>query len=63
MAERVDPTTSEAPSWARAMGAVLVALSILVQMAWMPAYPLWSILVIVLDVVVIYALVVTWGDR
>jgi hypothetical protein len=53
----------EAPSWARALGTVLVALSILVQMAWMPAYPLWSILAIALDVVVLYALVVTWGER
>ncbi|MDF2975380.1 MAG: hypothetical protein K0S40_108 [Actinomycetospora sp.] len=53
----------EAPSWARSLGTVLVALSILVQMAWLPAYPLWSIVVIVLDVVVICALVLTWGDR
>ena len=53
----------EAPSWARGVGTVLVGLSILVQMAWIPAYPLWSILMITLDVVVIYALVATAGDR
>jgi hypothetical protein len=53
----------ETPSWARALGTVLVALSILVQMAWMPAYPIWSILIITLDVVVLYALLATWGDR
>ena len=47
----------EAPPWARGVGTVLVGLSILVQMAWMPAYPLWSILMITLDVIVIYALV------
>ena len=44
------------------MGTVLVGLSILVQMAWMAAYPIWSILMIVLDVIVIYALVATWGE-
>jgi hypothetical protein len=27
------------------------------------AYPLWSNLIITLDVIVIYALVATWGDR
>jgi hypothetical protein len=32
-------------------------------MAWIPAYPVWSILMITLDVVVIYALVATSGDR
>jgi hypothetical protein len=53
----------EAPTWARGVGTVLVGLSILVQMAWIPAYPLWSILMITLDVVVIYALVATSGDR
>jgi hypothetical protein len=52
----------EAPAWARALGSVLAALSILVQMAWMPAYPIWSVLVIALDVVVIFALVATWDD-
>ena len=53
----------EAPPWARGLGTVLVALSILVQLAWTPAYPLWSVIVIALDVIVIYALVATWGDR
>jgi hypothetical protein len=32
-------------------------------MAWLPAHPLWSIFVVVLDVVVLYALVVTWNPR
>jgi hypothetical protein len=53
----------DAPAWARGLGTVLVCLSILVQMAWMPAYPVWSIIMITLDVIVIYALVVTWQDR
>src|SRR4051794_27968747 len=53
----------EGAAWARTLGTVLVALSILVQMAWMSSYPLWAIIMIVLDVLVIYALVATWEDR
>jgi hypothetical protein len=53
----------EAPAWARGTGVVLAALSTVVQLAWLPAYPLWSIIAIVLDVVVIYALVATSPER
>jgi hypothetical protein len=52
-----------APAWARSLGVVLVVLSILVQLAWLPASPIWSILVIVLDLLVIYALVATSPRR
>ena len=51
-----------APSWARGTGIVLLALNTIVQLAFMPAYPFWSIVMIVLDIVVIYALMVTWGE-
>lgn len=51
-----------APSWARGTGIVLLALNTIVQLAFLPAYPLWSIIMIVLDIVVIYALMVTWGE-
>jgi len=49
----------DAPAWARGLGVLLVALSTVVQMAWLPAYPIWSILMIALAVMVIYALVAT----
>ncbi|MDD7942492.1 hypothetical protein PHK61_29165 [Actinomycetospora lutea] len=52
----------EIPGWARGVAIVLVALNTLVQLAWLPAYPIWSILMIVLDVVIIAALVAV-GDR
>ena len=52
-----------APSWARGLGVVLVVLSILVQLAWLSASPIWSILMIVLDVLVIHALVATSPRR
>jgi hypothetical protein len=51
-----------APGWARGVGVTLLAINMLVQLAFLPAYPLWSIILIVLDVVVIYALMVTWGE-
>ncbi len=49
-------------TWARVVGIVLATISAIVNMAFLPAYPLWSILVIAVDVVVIYALAVHGGD-
>ncbi len=49
----------DAPAWSRGLGVLLVALSTIVQFAWLPAYPIWSILMIALAVMVIYALVAT----
>ena len=37
--------------WARAAAIVIASLSIIANFLWMPYYPLWSILVIALDVV------------
>jgi hypothetical protein len=44
--------------WARVAGIALALLSILASFTFMAAYPLWSITVIVVDTLVIYALVV-----
>ncbi|MEV4730264.1 hypothetical protein [Saccharopolyspora sp. NPDC049426] len=44
-------------TWARVLAIALAALSLLTNIAFFSAYPLWSAIVIVLDVVVIYALV------
>jgi hypothetical protein len=52
----------DVPSWARGTAVLLVALNAIVQLAWLPAYPIWSIIMIVLDVLIIGALVAT-GDR
>jgi len=43
-------------TWARVTGIGLAVLSAIANMAFMAAYPLWSILVIALDVIAIYAL-------
>jgi hypothetical protein len=44
-------------TWARVTGVVLAVLSALVNIAFLAAYPLWAMLIIALDVLVIYALV------
>lgn len=44
--------------WARVVGIGIAALSALVNMAFVEAYPLWSMTMIALDVVVIYAIAV-----
>jgi hypothetical protein len=44
--------------WARTVGVVLAVLSSIANMVFMAAYPVWSIIVITVDVIVIYALIV-----
>jgi hypothetical protein len=39
-------------------GVVLVALNALGQLAFLSAYPIWSVIIIALDVIIIWALVV-----
>jgi hypothetical protein len=43
---------------ARVVGVAIAVVSALVNIAFMPAYPIWSIIVITLDVIVIFAIVV-----
>lgn len=45
-------------TWARTVGIVFAAVSALVNLAFVAAYPFWSVIVIFVDVVVIYALAV-----
>ena len=45
-------------TWARIVGVFLAGLSLFANMAFLAAYPLWSILMIVIDILVIYALTV-----
>ena len=42
--------------WARAVGALVALVSAFVNMAFLPAYPLWSVMMIALAVIVIMAL-------
>ena len=44
--------------WGRIIGIALAVISAVVNMAFLAAYPIWSIVVITFDVIVIYALAV-----
>lgn len=46
-----------AQSWARIVGVIIAGLSAIVNLGFVAAYPFWSLTVIALDVIVIYALV------
>ncbi len=45
-------------TWARVIGIILAVLSAIANFAFIPYYPLWSIVVIAIDVLVIWALAV-----
>jgi hypothetical protein len=53
---------SDVPGWARGTGVALVSINAIVQLAWLPAYPIWSIIVLTIDVFVLYALIVAVDD-
>jgi len=42
--------------WARAVGVAVAAVSAVLNCMWLPLYPIWSILIIAVDVLVIWAL-------
>ena len=44
--------------WARIIGVLLASLSLLANVAFMAAYPLWSLVMIAVDIVIIMALTV-----
>jgi hypothetical protein len=49
-------------TWARVVAVGVVMLNMLAQLLFLPAYPFWSLLIIVLDVLVLWALIVH-GDE
>lgn|SRR6185312_12896536 len=48
--------------WGRLVGALMVALALVANLAFLPAYPIWSILAIIIDVLILYSLLVH-GDE
>jgi tetrahydromethanopterin S-methyltransferase subunit F len=48
-------------TWARIVGITLAVLSAIANFGFIPYYPFWSILIIVMDVFVIWALAVYGG--
>jgi hypothetical protein len=52
-------------NWARWVAIVIASLSFFAQLGFVgsSSYPLWSLTVLVLTVIVLYALIVRWGDH
>jgi hypothetical protein len=52
-------------TWARWVAIVAVCVSIIHQLAFAGSaqYPLWSLAVLALSVIILYALTARWGDR
>jgi hypothetical protein len=48
--------------WGRTIGIVMAVVSAIVNMAFVAAYPVWALLIITVDVIVIYALAVHGGE-
>jgi hypothetical protein len=50
--------------WARWFAIVIIFLNLLSQLSWLgnSTYPLWSLTVITLEIVVLYALTVRWSE-
>jgi hypothetical protein len=51
-----------AVTWARIVAIVLVCLHAVIQIAWLGAYPVWALLMIALDTVVLFALTARWSE-
>ncbi len=48
--------------WARVLGIVLVAISAIVNFVWISMFPFWSITLLVVDFLVIWALIAHGGE-
>ena len=48
--------------WARVVGVIVAALSAVAALASISSYPIWSVIVITIDILVIYALTVHGGE-
>ncbi len=49
-------------SWARILGVIIAAVSVIANFLWLPYYPLWAVIIIAFDLFVIWALIVSWQD-
>jgi hypothetical protein len=48
--------------WARTLAIIAACVSIFIQIAFLAAFPIWSIVIITMDVIVIYALTARWAE-
>ena len=49
--------------WARWFGIVIAAINAIGQLAWIQAYPWWSLAIFTIDILIIYALTVYGGKE
>ena len=49
-------------TWARVVGIALAVISAVINLAFLAAYPVWGVILIALDIVVIYALAMHGGE-
>jgi hypothetical protein len=49
-------------AWARVLGVIIVSLNAIEQVWIFPAAPLWALIVILLDVIILYNLTARWGE-
>ncbi|MFD0773959.1 hypothetical protein ACFQZ2_08475, partial [Streptomonospora algeriensis] len=49
--------------WARALAVVVAAVNAFAQLAFIESYPVWSLVAIAVDVLVVYAVTAGWPDR
>ena len=49
-------------TWSRVVAIVLAVLGVIAQFAFISAYPIWSIMVIVIGILIIYSLAVHAGE-
>jgi len=48
-------------TWARVTGIIIVGLHALTQVMWLGAYPVWGMLMLALDTIVLFALTARWS--
>lgn len=48
--------------WGRVVGVIFAGLSLIANFGFVPVYPVWSILLIIIDILVLYALIVHGGE-
>ena len=45
-------------TWARTVGVIVAGISAIANFAWLPYYPIWAIVILTVDILVIWALIV-----
>jgi hypothetical protein len=49
-------------SWARWFAVLVVCVNVIAQVGFLPAFPIWSAIMILLDILVIFALTARWDE-